>query len=403
MRILLIARTCPFPVNDGEKTRVFNLIKHLSHHDITLVCRTMSEEEKKGVTELKKYCKSIHDVYIPSPKSIVERIRWILPFLFSKYPISLSTIYFKEISDVISKLCREINFDIVQIEHSSLTIYMDYLKFSKKITSILVMHNIDYIRNKRIIKTLSFGVRKLFYLINQFKFRKWELKAIERYNCVITMSDIDKKILKRDRPNLNYKVLPNGVGTKEVEFCLNNKQVSTNHLIFVASMDSEANHDGAMYFIDNVFQLIKKKFPETRVSFVGRNPRRELLQKHNDKDIIVTGMVDSVFEYYQKASVAIVPLRSGGGTRLKILESMAAGVPVVSTTVGAEGLNVTNAQDIMLADTPAEFADCVNMLFGSISLRKTIARKARQKVENEYDWSIIAQKCDLIYGSLIYK
>lgn len=400
MKVLIIARTCPYYPNDGEKIRVFNMVKNLAEHDITLVCRIMSEEEKHNITQLNKFCKSVKAVYIPSPSSFFEKIQWVLPFVFSKYPIGLSTVYFKEILQVLNQLCKENNFDIIQVEHSSLTIYLDRLNFVGNSAKLLIMHNIDYLRNSRVIKTLPFSARKIFHLYNQSKFKQWELDAIKRYDCVVTMSNFDKEILSKENPDLHYEVLENGVDTKNIQLRPHNSVTAINNIIFVASMDSTANHDGAMFFINEIFQLVKDKVPDSRVTFVGRNPNNELSRRHNGKDIIVTGMVDSVLDYYADATVTIVPLRSGGGTRLKILESMAAGVAVVSTSVGAEGLNLTHGEDVLIADTPETFAENVIQVLQSPLLRSSITVRARQKVEQEYDWSIIAKKSDRIYHSL---
>ena len=403
MKILLIARTCPYPPNDGEKIRVFNLIKNLSHHEIILVCRAMSQYELEKVSELNKYCAEVHAVYIPPPKSFLEKIKWVAPFIASKYPIGLSIVYFKKISHVIQNLCEKINFDIIQVEHSSLTIYLDYINVPEMSPAMVIMHNIDYIRNERVIEKLSFGLTKLFHLFNQSKFKKWELNSLYRYNCIVTVSELDRIILEKNTSGLNFEVLPNGVDTETIKYKFNNADNSNNKIIFVASMDSEANHDGAIYFLENIFEQIKRKIPEATISFVGRKPRKELLERHNGKDIIVTGMVESVLEYYRNANVVVVPLRSGGGTRLKILEAMAVGVPVVSTSVGAEGLNLVNKKEILIADTPSDFADCVTQMLNSDKMRKQISLNARKKVEEEYDWVTIAQKSDKIYYKLCPK
>ncbi len=401
MKILLIARDCPFPANNGGKIRIFNLIKNLSHHDITLVCRTMSPEEQSGVSELKKYCRNVHAIHIPSPRSFVVKLGWVLPFVFSRYPVGMSTVYFKEIRKTIQQICANDRFDIIQVEHSSLTIYLDYLSIPDTSRTILTMHNIDYIRNERVIENLSFGVKKIYQWINQAKYKQWELASLKRYDRIIAMSELDKEIMTNDLPGLNVAIVPNGVDTIEIIFNRKERyQQNNKNIIFVASMDNEANHDGAMYFINEIFPLIKKEHSGAVVRLVGRFPREELARKHNGKDIVVTGMVPSVDKYYQEATVAIVPLRSGGGTRLKVLEAMAAGVPMVSTAVGAEGINITSGIDILLADTPESFARCVVDLFTDIPMRNSIVENARRKAEQEYDWKIIAKQHDLIYGSM---
>ena len=401
MKILLIARDCPFPANDGGKIRIFNLIKNLSHHDITLVCRTMSPEDQAGIAELKKYCRTVYGIYIPSPGSFIKKLNWVLPFVFSKYPLGMSTIFFKEIQKTIQEICANERFDVIQVEHSSLTIYLDDLFIPDTSRTILTMHNIDYIRNERVIENLSFGIKKIYELINQAKYKQWELACLERYDRIIAMSELDREIMINDVPGLNVDIIPNGVDTFEITYKEEERSQENNkNIVYVSSLDNEANHDGAMYFVDEIFPIIKNKCPDAVIRFVGRCPRKELVDRHNGSDIVVTGMVPSVIKYYQEAAVAIVPLRSGGGTRLKVLEAMAAGVPVVSTTVGAEGINITSGTDIWLADTPDCFAHCVVDLFNDMSMRSSIVKHAREKVEKEYDWKIISQRHDLLYKSL---
>ena len=401
MKILFIARTCPFPANDGEKIRVYNVIKNLAHHDITLVCRSMTPEDEKGVTELKKYCKNVYAAYIPSPQTLFEKIKWVVPFVFSKYPIGLSTVFFKEIQEIIQNACDKEDFDIIQIEHSSLTIYLDYLSLAKLPPTLLTMHNVDYVRNERVINNLSFGFEKIFQQLNQKKFKNWEIESLQRYDHIIAMSNVDRQIMLNDIPELQVSIVPNGVDIEELSVDSTDRlKVDNKNIIFVASMDSEANHDGAMYFIDAIFPLVKKSCADAVLYMVGRSPRKELLAKSNNKDIIVTGMVDSVYEYYKMAAIAIVPLRSGGGTRLKIFEAMAAGVPSVSTTIGAEGINVISGEDIVLADDPESFAAGVVELLTDKIKYSVIVKNARLKVEQEYDWRIIARKHDSVYQSL---
>jgi len=401
MKILFIARTCPYPANDGERIRVYNIIKNMSHHDVTLVYRSMTPADKEGIHELNKYCKHVYPAYIPSPNSGFQKLKWILPFVFSKYPIGLSTVYFKEVQKIIQDSCEREDFDIIQIEHSSLTIYLDFLRIKNMPKTVLTMHNVDYVRNDRVIENLSFGVDKLYQIFNQMKFKQWEIESLKRYDHVIAMSEVDKQIMLNDAPELDVSIVPNGVDTKAVSFDVSTRLKSHNKkIVFVASMDSEANHDGAMYFIDHVFPLIKQESPDVELYVVGRSPRKELLNKSNDTGIIVTGMVDSVYDYYREAAVSIVPLRSGGGTRLKIFESMAIGVPVVSTTVGAEGINVSSGEDILLADNPENFASAVLELLKNDVLYAGIVKRARSRMLEEYDWGVIAKQHDLVYELL---
>jgi polysaccharide biosynthesis protein PslH len=393
MKVMILSRTCPYPPNDGEKLRIYNLIKRLSNHDITLICRVMNDFELEGINALKKYCQKVDYSYIPSPKNNVERISWCLPFIFSKYPISLSTIFFTSIQKKIIEYDLD-TFDILQVEHSSLSIYLENLnKFKAK--KVLTVHNIDYIRYERIKENLNFGFNKIFLEYNNLKYKNWELQSLNLYDVLVAMSEKDKNELLKINGNLNIRVIENGVDINNVSFFAQNH--SFNKIVFVASMNSEANHDGAIFFLKEVLPYIFEKLPNIVCYLVGRNPKRELISFHNGTNIFVTGEVEDVFPHYKGAAVSIVPLRSGGGTRLKILESMAVGVPVVSTSIGCEGLDVENNSNIIIADEPKKFAESVISLINDFEMRYKISINARNLVESKYDWDIIAQKNDQLY------
>lgn len=400
MRILWIARTCPYPANDGEKIRVFNLLKKLSHHEITLVFRVMRDSELQHVSELEKYCHAVHYAYIPSPKSNLTRLRWCLPFIFSHYPLSLCTVFFSEILQILRHLCLENTYDIIQVEHSALTIYLDHLTFPENTHKIVTMHNIDYIRNERILKNQPDSFYKIFNYINNRKYKTWELAALDSYDKVITVSEIDKNELLFEKPSLDIDILPNGVDTECYTIIRDNSNNNNHSLLFVASMDSDANNDAAIYFITSIFPLVKEKCPDASLYLVGRRPGTQLSEYHNNTDIFVTGEVSDVIPFYRNAAVTVVPLRSGGGTRLKILEAMAVGSPVVSTSIGCEGLNLIHGTHVLLADDPETFSSCILKLFDNTLTRNNLVSQSRKMVEAEYDWRMIAARHDSLYSEV---
>lgn len=397
LKVLWIVRTCPYPANDGEKLRVFNLLKAVAErHDLTIVYRVMAEDEKHGAAELNSFCTGgAHGIEVPRPQGLFGKLRWLWPFVFSRYPIALCTVFFEPIRRRLVELAARERYDVVQVEHSSLDIYLDHVEFSGNPALVLTLHNIDYIRNERVLENTPFGPTKLYHWFNQRRFKPWELKAIRRYDRVIAMSDIDRSILLKDLPGLPVDVVPNGVDAKAIAY--QPAADASETIIFVASMDSEANHDGAMFFVREIWPLVKRARSGAVLKLVGRRPNAELQAQDNGRDIIVTGKVADVVGFYREASVAVVPLRSGGGTRLKILEAMAAGAAVVSTTVGCEGLDVTHGEDILIADEPRPFADAVLGLLSDSSGRRAQQQVARHLVETRYDWTLIGQQQDCVY------
>lgn len=401
MRVLWIARTCPYPPNDGEKLRVFNLLKALgSRHELTIVYREMDDDEQASSEVLRSICRGgVHAVRVPRPKGWLQRLRWLLPFVLSRYPIALCTVYFEPIRQVLARLAAEKSFDVVQVEHSSLAIYMDRVMFSSRPATVLTMHNIDYIRNERLVENTPIGLTWLYYKLNQLRFKRWELEVLRQFDQVISMSALDRHAMLTEVPTLAVRVVPNGVDVDHVPYAP--APAACRNVVFVASMDSEANHDGAMFLLREVWPLVASKCPDARLLFVGRNPQRDLRAAHDGNTVIVTGTVSDVMTYYREAAVAVVPLRSGGGTRLKILEAMAAGVPVVSTTVGCEGLELVQDRDLIVADAADAIATAVAQLLENPGLRSDMAAQARQTVERTYDWRFIAASHDDVYEAAV--
>ena len=384
------------PANDGEKLRVFHLLRVMSRsHRVTLVCRVMHQDEEDALQSLRALGIEVVGVRIAPPDGHLERLRWVAPFLLSRYPISLCTVYFPAIRDALRQLVAHQSFDVVQIEHSSLAIYLDHLSFSNDPARVVTMHNIDYVRNERIIRNTPFGVRKWYHQLNQVRFRRWELASVRRFHRAMVMSDVDAQILRRDVPEVPVDVVPNGVDCEAMAHQL--PEIAHQSVVFVASMDSEANNDGALHFLDAVLPLLRTRLPELKVWMVGRQPSAQLQARHDGQQVFVTGKVDEVVSFYRQATVSVVPLRSGGGTRLKILEAMGLGIPVVSTSVGAEGIDLRDGVDALLADTDQAFADAVHALLTNGDRLRSISLQARALAEHRYDWRHIGRMQEAVH------
>ena len=176
-----------------------------------------------------------------------------------------------------------------------------------------------------------------------------------------------------------------------------------NTLLFVGTMGYPPNVDAVLYFCNEILPLIERQIPNVKLLVVGKHPTSEILKLGKRMNVYVTGYVRDIIPYYNKVSVSIIPLRAGGGTRLKILESMALGRPVVTTRVGAEGLYVVDQKNIIIADAPSKFAEGVIRLLQDKNFSKEISRNARQAVVSNYDWPTISQKLVALYCNLLAK
>jgi len=225
-----------------------------------------------------------------------------------------------------------------------------------------------------------------------------ETRALETFDAHITVSDVDAKRLRSIKSDAKILVIENGV---DAAFYSDEQSATRNRIVFVGSMDYHANIEGATSFAREVWPMIHERQPALRFTIVGRNPPAAVKELSSMAGIDVTGSVADVRPYYRQALAAVVPLNVGGGSRLKILEAMAAAVPVVSTTLGAEGLEVNDGENILLVDSPAKIAEAIFRLIDHPELRTRLIAGGEQLVRMRYDWSILGAKLRDEYQTLL--
>jgi polysaccharide biosynthesis protein PslH len=257
------------------------------------------------------------------------------------------------------------------------------------IPAVLFQHNVESEIWRRHATNGSGPARKLIYGLEFSKMLRYEQKMVQRFDHVIAVSEHDKNLMKAWVDPVRITVVPTGVDTGQ--FCPGPQPEQEKPLVvFVGAMDWEPNIDAAKYFCAEIWPLVLAKVPDAKFRIVGRNPDRRV-QALAGNTVEVTGRVPSVVEHLRAAAVVVVPLRVGGGTRLKIYEAMAVGKAVVSTTVGAEGLDVHHGRDMILADSPVSFAESVITLLRDPDLRSRQGRAAAEVAAN-YGWPRIARK-----------
>jgi glycosyltransferase involved in cell wall biosynthesis len=228
---------------------------------------------------------------------------------------------------------------------------------------------------------------------------RFERECVRRANHVLTVSDNDRNIFSRMTDPSRITVIPTGVDIEY--FRPSDHQEEPNTIVFSGAMDWMPNEDAIVYFIKAILPRIRKHIPSASLCVVGRDPSRDLLQLGaSERGIEVTGRVEDVRPFVRRAAVYVVPLRIGGGTRLKIFEAMAMGKAVVSTTIGAEGLPVHPGQDILIADDPEDFANTTISLLGDPIRRSEIGRTARELVDRGYSWDAVVQPFEAVLEML---
>jgi glycosyltransferase involved in cell wall biosynthesis len=263
---------------------------------------------------------------------------------------------------------------------------------SLPVPAVLFTHNVEAEIWRRHADNASNAVSRLLLKQQWQRMLRFERDALTRFDLVLAVSDTDRRTLERLYPGAlrnPVHVVQTGVDTSY--FTPMPRQERRAHLVFTGSMDWLPNEDGMTYFVRDILPLIRQAEPDVTLSIVGRNPTPAVQRLAQTPGIEVTGRVDDVRPHVAAGDIYVVPLRIGGGTRLKIFEAMSMSRAVVSTTIGAEGLPVTSGRDIVIADEPALFAESVVRLIRDADTRHRIESAARQLVVSRYDWAAVSR------------
>lgn len=288
--------------------------------------------------------------------------------------------------EVRSLLDRE-DFDIILGEFAS----MGHFDLDTDAIRIMDAHNIEYDNFRRMSKLDWSSIRKKFYQREFEKCSIEEVKAFKRHDAIFTTSERDGKIIEQDAPGIPRFVIPNGVDTSF--FSSSNVETEPFSMIFTGAMSYVPNYDGMLFFLDEIFPIIQKVIPQAKIYIVGSNPPA-FLQKYQSKAVTVTGFVDDVRPYVDQSSVFVVPLNMGSGTRLKVVEALSMQKPVVTTSIGCEGIEVVDDEHLLIRDEPAAFAEAVINLFKDSVLRNRLVENGYELVRQKYDWKVIGQSID---------
>lgn len=378
MKILFITHRIPYPPNKGDKIRSFNILKYLSqNHSISLFCLATSREDKKHLKELEKYCKSI-DVALISPfkaklKSCVD--------VFSLKPLTLSYFYSRKLQKCINQRLQHNEFDVIYVFSSCMAQYVTKVEGIKKILDFV---DIDSDKWAQYAKYARFPLSSVYRLESQ-RLRKYELEITQKFDCCIVVSEAEKKVFQSNlQISANIFAIPNGV---DFDYFKRRSRENEDHtLAFTGAMDYFANVDGVLNFCSFILPLIKREIPEVKFYIVGNNPSYEIKKLAKDKNIFVTGFVEDIRPYLEKAAVCVVPLRIARGIQNKILEAMAMGVPVVATPQAAEGIEAKAGRDLFIENKPQRFAKKVIKIIRDRKLQEELSIKGRRFVEKEHSW-----------------
>ncbi|MEJ7606468.1 MAG: glycosyltransferase [Bryobacteraceae bacterium] len=394
MKILWVNNIFLHPTTKGGQIRTLEMIRRLHRrHEVHYVAFE-NDAEPESIARSKEYCSNIYPVsFRIAPKLSPRFFSQVALGFVSPTPIVVERKRSAEMQSIVQNLIDKQRFDSLVCDFLTPSINLPNLA-----QWVLFQHNVETMIFRRYAENAPDGLRRWYFKLQAERLFRYERNVCQAVRHVVAVSENDERVFREQFGVERVTSIPTGVDLDY--FAPPDKPESRADLVFVGSMDWMPNIDGMSWFVDEILPLIRRRKPDCSVAIVGRTPVPKVQKMaHLDPLITVTGTVPDVRPYMWGSRISIVPLRIGGGTRLKIYEAMAARVPVVSTTVGAEGLETHSGRNIWLADTPQEFAErCVELL-NSAGQRKALAGEAWQMVADRYSWDSVTQEFEEILNS----
>lgn len=395
MKILIISARLCWPLNTGAKIRAYNLLRALAQvHDVTLATYYGELKEKTYFKHFEKLGIEVIPVLFPN----IDRgltAGAICRALTSGLPLTVAKYYSSIMTNQLNKLSFD-SFDIIHCEHLHMApmIPRGHSRF------VLDAHNVESQIAGRYAEAEGNPVKRALLNWNHKRLERFEMEVVRTSDLVLAVSEEDRRTFTSFNPGSNVQLLENGV---DIDFFMPVNHQEVESLVFVGSMDWKPNIDGIDYFLNDILPIIRRSYPGVTVAVVGKDPSPALIARASahETGVEVTGTVPDVRPYVERAAVCIVPLKVGGGTRLKVLEAFAMGKAVVSTSLGCEGIECIHGEHLLIADDPEAFARAVTTLMKSRDLRSKLGNNARKLAEHKYSWKALGKKQLGYYYELI--
>lgn len=393
MKIIWIKAGGLVPLDAGGKIRSYHIAKELAKiHDVTLFTFYAEEPNDEHHTLTSIFQKVVtHPLKISAGRGVGEAVSYLKSFL-APLPYSITKYCRPEVASHLREIMALEKYDVILCDFLSPAAV---IPFDLGIPVVMFTHNVEAMIWKRHWEVATNPIWRFVFKREYERMRATELRYLNESTHVLTVSDTDTAMFAKDISAAKISIIPTGV---DIDYFQPVNGEEPDSLVFTGSMDWMPNEDGILYFVEEILPLIRRQRPATKLWIVGRKPG-DRIKVLADTGIEVTGRVEDIRPYIAKGAVYVVPLRVGGGTRLKIFEAMAMGKAVVSTTIGAEGLPVTNGADIILADGPQHFANEVCRLMGSRKERTRIGDGGRKLVQEKYSWTAVAKHLESVVQS----
>lgn len=393
MRVLLLTQVLPYPPDSGPKVKTYYVLKYLAQqHRVTLVSFVRDTDKPEHIRHLESLCEKV--ITVPITRSPVRDLLFLGKSLLTGQPWMMLRDERPEMRAALAELAQGEPFDVVHADQLNMGQYALPFTRSRK---VLDLHNALWVLYKRLAETTAYTSPMKYILMRDWRLlKRYEGNLCRTFDVVTAVSEEDKAALIEAGARSDMTVIPIAIDTDEQAFIP--RQPASPHIVHIGTMYWPPNIDGITWFLDEIYPRVKAKVPNVRCTLIGARPPVSISDRaKSDPSLTVTGYVADPLPYLRDSSMMVVPLRSGGGMRVKILNALSQGIPMVSTTVGCEGIAVTDGVDICVADDPAAFADATVRLLTDQALNQQITDRGRRTAEDRYDYRQACRPLDALY------
>lgn len=401
-KILWVSHFLPFPPKGGAQIRSYNLVKELSrYHDVSFFCLVQEDLALNYFDSLDvamdqankifgEMCKNV--IFLPVRGKKSKKLN-LIKSLFSLKSYSQCSLDIEKISSHLSDVLSRNEFDFVHLDTISLIMFRNLFK-AEKIT--MNHHNIESLMMERRASEQKNWIIKIICKMDAMKIRRLEKISAEIACVHFVCSDLDGDRLRTMFPEVNAETIPNGIDCRSV---INSRRVSNLSLLFIGGLDWYPNADAVKFLLNEIFPIVSTKLPNLSLDIVGKNPSSEIINLASKfSHVKLHGFVNDIAPFYETAWLYICPIRDGGGTKLKVLDAMANGVPLLAHPVAMEGIDAIPGEHYFSASTPQEFAELIWRLSNVPSCEiEEIGNKARELISSSYDYDQIGKTLSSIY------
>ncbi len=399
MRVLFLSQVLPYPLDAGPKVRAYYVLRHLAkNYDVTLVSFVRDSDTPDSIAHLKQYVSNV--LTVKMTRSKVREVKALAKSAVTGIPLLITR---DEVAEMQQLLADHLKTNIYDVIHTDQIWMAPYAQFAAQqlassghtAQTVIDKHNAVFLVPQRMADASSNPAVKLLFKREDRLMRRYEAQVCKDFDKVVALTPDDSAAMLS-----LYKNGDTPAPFPTIPICIDagaSTPVSgletAKNVFFIGGMHWPPNADGVRWFVETAWGKVYAQFPNAQFDAIGKNPPASIKVEGVD----APGFVIDPDIYWQQARVFVVPLRAGGGMRVKILTAWAKGVPIVSTTIGAEGINYTDGKDILIADTPEEFVSAISKILLDDDLAASLAEAGRKTVSEQYDWNVIYPQWDAVY------